>query len=146
MLPTLFSSSSIPILEQVVNFSEARHNVLAGNIANMDTPGYKASDLSPVKFQAQLKEAVESQRNRSQFPASNIAGANNPISSQESDSNNSFADIRETMHSLTYLDESDVDMEHQVAELTKNQVQHNLALTIMTQQFRLLQAAISERA
>ena len=41
----------MPVLEQVVNFTEARHGVLAGNIANLDTPGYKTRDLSPALFQ-----------------------------------------------------------------------------------------------
>src|ERR1700675_3488721 len=58
MLSSLFQSSSLPVLEQVVNFTEARHGVLAGNIANLDTPGYKTRDLSPALFQQQLKEAI----------------------------------------------------------------------------------------
>ena len=36
--------------------------------------------------------------------------------------------------------------EYQVSEMVKNRMQHNLAITIMTQQFHLLQAAISEKA
>ena len=59
MLSSLFQSSTIPVLERVVNFTEARHGVLAGNIANLDTPGYKTRDLSPETFQEQLKEAIE---------------------------------------------------------------------------------------
>src|SRR4029079_7600718 len=59
MLSSMFQSSSIPVLEQVVNFTEARHGVLAGNIANLDTPGYKTRDLSPALFQQRLKEAIE---------------------------------------------------------------------------------------
>src|SRR3989304_8216524 len=59
MLSTLFGTSSVPLLEQVVNFTEARHGVLAGNIANIDTPGYKTRDLSPELFHEKLKEAVE---------------------------------------------------------------------------------------
>src|SRR6266850_5203961 len=55
---TMFHGTSIPVLEQVVNFSEARHNVLAGNIANMDTPGYQVRDLSPQRFQELLKEGI----------------------------------------------------------------------------------------
>src|SRR3954454_8496432 len=58
MLSSLFQSSTIPVLEQVVNFTEARHGVLAGNVANLDTPGYKTRDLSPNLFQKQLKEAI----------------------------------------------------------------------------------------
>ena len=55
MLSSLFQSSSLPVLEQVVNFTEARHGVLAGNIANLDTPGYKTRDLSPALFQQRLQ-------------------------------------------------------------------------------------------
>jgi flagellar basal body rod protein FlgB len=39
-----------------------------------------------------------------------------------------------------------VGIEQQVAEMAKNQTRHNLALAILGSQFRLLQAAISERA
>jgi len=62
MLSSLFDSSTIPVLEQVVNFTQARHGILAGNIANLDTPGYKTRDLSPVEFQNRLKEAIETRR------------------------------------------------------------------------------------
>src|SRR5918992_376592 len=62
MLSSIFQSSSLPVLEQVVNFTEARHGVLAGNIANLDTPGYKTRDLSPALFEERLKEAVETKR------------------------------------------------------------------------------------
>ena len=37
MLSGLFQATTIPVLEQVVCFAQARHNVLAANIANMDT-------------------------------------------------------------------------------------------------------------
>jgi len=49
------------------------------------------------------------------------------------------------MKSILYHDESDVSMERQVAEISKNQAQHNLALTILVSQFELLKTAISER-
>ncbi len=59
MSSSIFQSSVIPVLEQAVNFGQARHNVLAGNIANIDTPGYRARDLSTAVFQDRLKEAIE---------------------------------------------------------------------------------------
>jgi len=42
-------------------------------------------------------------------------------------------------------DGDDVSMEKQVNEMMKNQQQHNLAIGIMSAQFRLLRAAITER-
>ncbi|MDR2439345.1 MAG: hypothetical protein LBE12_08255, partial [Planctomycetaceae bacterium] len=38
----LFDGTTVPVLEQVVNFDEARQALLAGNIANFDTPLYQA--------------------------------------------------------------------------------------------------------
>ena len=61
MLDSLFSNSTLPMLEQVVGFTQARHGVLAGNIANLDTPGYHTRDLSPEMFEKQLKQAVTAQ-------------------------------------------------------------------------------------
>ena len=49
-------------MEQVVNFTEARHNVLAGNIANVDTPGYKPGICRSRISRRRLKQAIESQR------------------------------------------------------------------------------------
>jgi flagellar basal-body rod protein FlgB len=136
---TVFSSTTIPILEKVVAFTEARHDVLAGNIANLDTPGYRAQDLSPVRFQNQLKEAIETRREH----AAQAAGDASLDSSNDEDP---LTSMQEPMKSLLYHDDSDNDLERQVAELTKNQMQYNLAVTLMSNQFRLLQAAISEQA
>ena len=61
MLSSLFQSSTIPVLEQVVNFTEARHGVLAGNIANLDTPGYQTRD---VDFQFEFMSLADGGRPR----------------------------------------------------------------------------------
>ncbi len=46
------------MLEQVVDFAQSRHEVLAGNLANLDTPGYRVRDLSQTAFEKQLGEAI----------------------------------------------------------------------------------------
>ena len=136
MNQTIFQSSSIPVLEQMVNFAQARHTVLAGNIANLDTPGYKVRDLSVEDFQSRMKAAIEN-RHRSQ-----VARSPGHMVSQ---SDTSLAEVSKNPKNILYHDESNVSVEHQVSEMVKNQMQHNLALTIMTSQFRLLETAISER-
>ena len=133
MLNSLFQSSSIPVLEQVVNFSAARHHVLAGNVANLDTPGYRAQDLSPALFQERLKQSLE----RRDQPAVTSYGATEQPS---------VLGKPQSMEGFLYHDDSNDTLEQQVAEISKNQMQHSMALAIMSSQFRLLQAAISERA
>lgn len=147
MLSSLFQSSSLPVLEQVVNFTEARHGVLAGNIANIDTPGYKTRDLSPELFQKNLKEAVETRRNPDLHkyegdPFSSPVEVNRVRQENE---RAAFAKVRGSMKSILRHDLVDVSMEEQVNEIVKNQQQHNFAIGIMSAQFRLLRAAITER-
>ena len=60
MLSSMFQSTTIPVLQEVVRFAQARHTVLAGNIANLDTPGYKVRDLSVEDFQGRLEAAIQS--------------------------------------------------------------------------------------
>ena len=54
MLSGLFNSTTIPALGEVLNFAQARHTVLAGNVANVNTPGYRLRDLSQTEFQQRL--------------------------------------------------------------------------------------------
>jgi flagellar basal-body rod protein FlgB len=133
----LFGSTAIPVLEQVVDFAQSRHNVLAGNLANLDTPGYRVRDLSQAEFEGQLREAIH-QRDRRPIESYSSAAQ---IASRDS-----LSHVSERVKGIVYHDESNVGIEQQVAEMAKNQAQHNLALSILNSQFRLLQAAISERA
>ena len=136
MLPTIFDASTIPFLQETVNFSQARHNVLAGNIANMDTPGYKVRDLSVDTFQQRLKAAMEVRKTKHEPVSPGIV---------DSPADEPMRQVRESLKNILYHDDSNVSLEHQITEINKNQMLHNTAITIMTQQFRLLQVAVSER-
>ncbi len=148
MLSSLFQSSTLPVLEQVVNFTEARHGVLAGNIANLDTPGYKTRDLSPEMFQQRLREAIET-KNQPISPTMLGDVANltpgEAIERQEAQQVAAFDKVRASTKGILRHDGVNVSMEKQVNEMMKNQQQHNLAIGIMSAQFRLLRAAITER-
>ena len=140
MIPGMFDSSTVPVLEQVVNFSQARHNVLAGNIANLDTPGYRTRDISPDEFRSKLKEALEESRRPKDDSASSVDSG-----FDSEPATNPFRVVKESLNSILRHDDGNVSMEQQIAELSKNQMQHNLAVNLLAGQFRLLQAAISER-
>ena len=153
MLSSIFNSSTIPLLEQVVNFTEARHGVLAGNIANLDTPGYTTRDLSPELFQSRLKEALETRHAPpvQSFGYGNYGNYNSPplVATDSADRADrhldAFAKVKDSYKSILRHDGVDVSMENQINQVVKNQTEHNLAVSIMTSQFRLLRAAISER-
>lgn len=133
----MFNSTTIPVLEQVVDFAQSRHTVLAGNLANLDTPGYRVRDLSQDNFERQLGEAL---RVRDREPS---AGYSASAASSRQDA---VSDVSDRVKGIVLHDESNVGIEQQIAEISKNQTRHNLALAILNSQFRLLEAAVSERA
>jgi flagellar basal-body rod protein FlgB len=137
MFTGIFQSTTIPVLEQVVNFAETRHTVLAGNLANLHTPGYQARDLSVTEFQTRLKEAIEA---RNEPPSAQSPG------DVAAHWNSMIAQATQNPQGILYHDLSNDSVEFQVTEMVKNQLQHNLALSILTSQMRLLEAAVSERA
>lgn len=59
MMNDLLSTSTSPLLEKVAIFAERRQEVLAGNIANIDTPDYLMKDLPVADFKAAMASAVE---------------------------------------------------------------------------------------
>lgn len=136
MLPSLFGSTTIPVLAEVLNFAQSRHSVLAGNVANVNTPGYRVRDLNEVAFQQKLKEAIRAAGAKPQGISPGIA---------HSQPGDEMREVRESLENLVYHDNTNIDLEKQVTEITKNQIMHNFALTIMNDQFKLLQTAISER-
>ncbi|MCA8983130.1 MAG: hypothetical protein R3C12_11315 [Planctomycetaceae bacterium] len=62
MIESLLQQTTIPLLEQVTAFGQKRHQVLAGNIANIDTPDYKTRDLPMQDFERALRLAVQTRR------------------------------------------------------------------------------------
>jgi flagellar basal-body rod protein FlgB len=148
MLDSMFETTSIPVLEQAMRFAQSRHNVLAGNIANLDTPGYKSQDLSPEKFAERLKAAIAARDQFTSVPRDPVLPGESIEPSGEKPTLaavNPLSDVTAGLDDILYHDESTGSLEKQVAAIAKNQMQHNLAVSVLSSQFRLLQAAISER-
>src|SRR5687768_17437306 len=135
MITNLLNSTSVPVLSEVIGFAQARHNILTTNMANYGVPGYQVRDLSVTNFQERLKEAVET-RDKTRQPLS-------PGITSEVDEK--LRRVRDSLKDVLYHDQTNVSLENQVNEISKNQLMHGMAITVMTSQFRMLQTAISER-
>ena len=116
-------------------FAQRRHELLAGNVANIDTPDYRTKDLDIGDFQNALAESINAAATK---PASNSVS---PTTRDDI-----YAGPRAATEQVVFHDGSDVSLEHQVTQLAKNQHLHSLAITTMRSQFALLRAAITERA
>ncbi len=127
-------STTIPILEKVVGFAQSRHTVLVGNLANADTPDYQVRDLSSSTFQERLQEVIATRNTPYAYTAERVDHYDSAM-----------REVEDSMRTILFHDKSDVGLEQQVLEISKNQTLHNMAIAIMQNQFQLLNVAISER-
>jgi flagellar basal-body rod protein FlgB len=148
MMLRMFESTTLPALQQTLVFTERRHEVLASNIANLDTPDFRARDLPVDRFQETLAESIERAKQPSpgHTNVSRSQAAFNEMLGKPLERDDIAAGPRDTMEPIVYHDGSDVSLERQVTEIAKNQGMHNMAVATMRNQFALLRAAITERA
>lgn len=136
MRPDVFGKSTVPVLQEVLKFTQRRHEVLAGNVANLDTPGYKVRDLSVENFHERLRDAIEARDTTTAEISSDKLHANDDAELRE---------VSDSMKAILMHDESNVGVEQQVLAISKNQFMHNMAVSIMSTQFRLLRSAVAEQ-
>lgn len=153
-------TSMQPILEQAAAFAERRHDVLAGNLANVSTPGYQTRDLPVEEFQTALRKALESRLVAPESASVPEAGASSGESSRglwtwngatEGQSaqpfpRELFSAVKAPSRTATFQDGGNRSIETEIMELTKNSLMQTMAIELMTSQFNKLQAVISERA
>jgi len=121
MLSRLFSTGSLPALEALLRFASERQRVIAGNIANVDTLGYRTRDLSETDFRKSLAEAYAGRR---AWPGTPTPGPAADAGSLKPGGNN-------------------VDLEIEMARMVKNSALHSTVATLLAQQFTLLREAIA---
>jgi flagellar basal-body rod protein FlgB len=126
----LLNQGNAPLLEQVVQFSSKRHRLIAENIANVDTPGYRQKDLSVERFQSLLRDRIETRR---QAPPGSVGFGD--ISSEATN----------PTRNILFHDRNNRSMEQLATDLAKNAMMHNLAVELLRKQFMGLEAALRER-
>ena len=148
MIDRLFDSSTIPLLAKMAAFAERRHEVLAGNIANVSTPDYRTRDLPVADFKAALAEAVASRRAETSsgrglwsFTAPQATSHTEQMFPEQL-----FRAVESPPRTLTFQDGNNRNIEQEVMEITKNSLMQSVAIELMNVQMNRLQAVISERA
>lgn len=146
MLQSVFDSSTIGLLEQMAIFGERRNEVLAGNIANIDTPHYKMRDLPVAEFREALKEAVAGRQQGTATSSMTGSAATEAKSLSELFPQRLFQAVESPQTNITFHDANNRSIENEMMQLTKNTMMQNYAVELMMAQMNLLQAVISERA
>jgi flagellar basal-body rod protein FlgB len=108
---------------QALNLRSVRQQVLASNIANADTPGYKARDID---FKAALSAAT--QPSKGEPPTGAPAAASPPLL------------YRQMLQPS--VDGNTVDMDVERAQFAENALHYEANVTLVTHQIRTMLAAI----
>jgi flagellar basal-body rod protein FlgB len=149
MSPCVINTATWNVLERVAAFGERRHEVLAGNVANIDTPNYRMRDLPIAAFEQALNDALEKlQEGQTSRHTISFAGMRSSAQTPNFDElfpASLFRAAEPPATNITFHDGSNRSIEHQMMEMTKNAMMQNFALNVMLTQINLLQAAISER-
>ena len=126
----LLNQGNAPLLEQTVRFHAARHRLLAENIANASTPGYRQKDLSVDKFQQMLRDRVDSKR---VAPPGTVTFDDVSI------------DVDQPGVGVLFHDGNNRSMEQLMSDSAKNAMFHNLMVEMLRKQFGSIEAALQER-
>jgi flagellar basal-body rod protein FlgB len=119
-----------PLLEQWLKFTEARHRLIAENVANLSTPGYQTKDLDANKFQGMLRERADAR------------AAGGPMSTRFDDIE---GEIDHPKGGLLFHDGQARSAEQLMSDQAKNAMMHNLVVELLRKQFSQLDMALKER-
>ncbi|MBI3858517.1 MAG: hypothetical protein HY293_22765 [Planctomycetes bacterium] len=104
----------------MLTFASSRHKVIAANLANVDTVGYRTRDLSESEFQRHLARAFGGSPERPEFRSGPAAAAG-----------------------ILKAGGNNVDLEVEMAKMVRNTALHSTAAALLAQQFTMLREAIS---
>lgn len=145
MIAELSNHGSTPVLERLVQFTEARQGVLAHSIANLSTPHFRPTDLAVGEFQSRLGRAIERRRaerspQRGPLDFGSSSGGSIRFRRGSLDATPMPRDENVLFH-----DRNNRDLDRLMQSLAENQMAHGFAVTVLRRQFDSLRSAISER-
>lgn len=135
---TLFGSTH-HLLSLSMRLRALRHEFLAANIANADTPGYRARDLD---FAAALRALTAPEETLSPGSRSAIQPASQrPLDFSRGGAIHSLIRIQEVDGKL---DGNSVDLDRQIASLVENSLSYETSIALLARTLAGLRYAIGE--
>jgi flagellar basal-body rod protein FlgB len=126
------------LLARVLALRARKAEVIAGNLANIDTPGYRARQFD---FEKQLRQALGEAPGEGALPLSRTDRRHLPLAG-------SLEGVRpvvtEQQNDLAGFDGNTVDLDREMAALAENSVSYNAAIEMLRKKLGILKNAIVE--
>jgi flagellar basal-body rod protein FlgB len=134
----LLNRGVTPALTATLSYTESRHKMIAENVANIDTPGYKAKQLDVRAFQKALGEALDRRTNDSLQP---LVLEGREFRSDPTGALRVTPSLTPTDNVL-FHDGTNLSLEREMADLAENSMTHQLTATLLGRKFDMLRKAI----
>ncbi len=139
---SLMNRGAMPALTATMSFTHARHRVIAENVANMSTPGYKAKHLDYGQFQQALGEALE---RRGDDPRKNLEFKGSGQFSTDAAGNLQVTPVEKPGENVLFHDGTNMSIEQEMSDLAANGMLHEMTTQLLRQQYEDLREAIRGR-
>ena len=126
----------VNLLQQGLNAAWTRNAVIRNNIANVETPGFQASD---GEFESHLARALEN----SGFRGTMTHSGHRELG-VSADASSVVPRIVQRRGTAMRLDGNNVDIEAENVKLAQNSLQYNVLVEKMNSELRRLRMAITE--
>lgn len=136
-LERIFQKTGIDLMKRGLDANALRQKAIASNMANVSTPGYKRKE---VVFEEKLQESLNENRIGGRMTNSKHI----PIGKSQYDSIEPEIVADNSPNLASGVNNVDVDQE--MAELAKNQIQFSATATVIARRFRGIKAAITGRS
>ncbi|MBI5635202.1 MAG: flagellar basal body rod protein FlgB [Nitrospirae bacterium] len=120
--------SGFSILEKLIQATQVRHRMLSSNVANVDTPKYRAKD---VDFRSLLES--ESSGMKTTHPGHLSAN-----------SSGQPTDLR-VVENLSWGDDNNVELDMEVAKMTENGLLYETAARLLSKKMLMIKSAANRR-
>ena len=122
---SLIDSNTTALLSLALDAASMRHQAIAHNIANANTPGYKPVGVS---FEAHITEVKNTL----------AQGRTVPLSS--------WSHVRPTLEFVADggISDDKVSLDNEVAKLSENTLHHQALLKVLNRHFSIMHTAITE--
>jgi len=134
-------TKSFKYLESAISARAIKQDLIAGNIANADTPGYKPRDLD---FETALsKKAAEEFGNKTTEQKLELAKTDSKMMDPVDDFDPSKPTIYIRDGHLARNDGNSVDLDVETTELSKNNMMYNSVIEALKKETQIFKAVIS---
>ncbi len=138
-ISNLTDRGATPALIHTMAFNEARLRIIAENVANSMTPGYRAKQLDPVAFQKALREALDARGGDPNKPF--VIQGNGQVRTTDSGMLQITPSDKPVDNILSH-DGTNLSIEREMADLAETGMMHELAGTLLRGRFDGLRKAI----